>query len=147
MINEILDFLDWNDGLGLNTRTESVDKPTIRAIVKETVRYCTETFGVNNRRGKEFKVSIRKQTSGDAFYGEYDYLNNTLIIYHNNCGRIKDLVKTTIHEYTHYMQPVRTSYHKLLERYGYEKHPMEIEARENENYYYRKAWKQLKQTI
>ena len=148
--NGILDFLDWNDGVGLNTPTDNLNKSDIRKIVKEATAWCTDEFGVNRKKKQEFTVSIRKQKrTGDdpVAYGEYDLDNNTIIIYYNNCPRVKNLVKTLIHEYTHYLQPISTKYHKLLEEYGYDNHPMEVEARENEDNNYRPCWKYIKSVI
>ena len=57
------------------------------------------------------------------------------------------MVQTVIHEYAHYMQPIKSSYNKLLKEYGYDDHPMEIEAREIEKEYYKDCWNKIKNKI
>lgn len=131
-------------GIGLNTPLSSLDSRTIREIVKLSTAYCTETFGVNRRKRTEFTVSIRKQTGGDPAYGQYCPVENRMTIFYNHCPRVKQLVQTVIHEYTHYLQPITTYYSKLLDKFGYDDHPMESEAREFEMEYYHECWKYVK---
>jgi hypothetical protein len=143
MIREIL---FGRPTLTLTTPTTSLDRATVRDIVKIATKWCVANFGVNNRRHKPFKVSIRKQVSGSPRYGEFDPIENTMVIFHNHCTTTKLLVQTVLHEYTHYMQPIRGSYFKLLKEHGYNNHPMEIEARESEKQY-SECWKYIKTNI
>ena len=76
--------------------------------------------------------------------GQFDYKTNTLTIYHNNNYTVKDLIQTTIHEYTHYLQPISTYYYKYSRIYRYYDNPFEVEAFKNEKKYYRKCWKSIK---
>ena len=105
--------------------------------------WCQENMGVNNRRKNPFKLSIIKQVSGAPCYGMFDEVENKIYIFHNNCPNIKMLIQTVLHEYTHYLQPIRGSYMKLMDGYGYQDHPMEVEAREMEGYYLN-VWNKIK---
>jgi hypothetical protein len=142
----IREMLFGRPTLTLTTPTTSLDRATVRDIVKIATKWCVANFGVNNRRHKPFKVSIRKQVSGSPRYGEFDPIENTMVIFHNHCTTTKLLVQTVLHEYTHYMQPIRGSYFKLLKEHGYNNHPMEIEARESEKQY-SECWKYIKTNI
>jgi hypothetical protein len=145
-IHMIMDLLFGRPTFSLLTPTSSLDRAKVRDIVKLATKWCVANFGVNNRRQKPFKVSIRKQIGGSPRYGEFNCEENTIVIYYNNCKNIREMIQTVIHEYTHYMQPVRGSYFKLLKEYGYDAHPMEIEARENETLY-KDCWTIIKKHI
>ena len=145
MLNYILDMV-LGSGLRLSTRVEDLDRATLREVVKYATQYCTETFGTRKKRNP-FTVSIVKQRSGEPAYGQYCPYDNKLFIYHNNCPTVKLVIQTVIHEYTHYLQPVKSKYSKLMDIYGYDKHPMEVEAREMENEYYKDCWNYIKEIL
>ena len=80
-------------------------------------------------------------------YGEY-YVNDNLISI--NLERnvyVRCLIKTIIHEYTHYLQPIKSKYWKLSKKHGYYHNPFEVEARFNENNKYRDCFKALKKIL
>ena len=133
-------------GLKLTTRVEDLDRRTIREIVKYAAQYCTDTFGTR-RKEYPFVISIIAQRGGDPYHGEYCPYENRLTVYHNNCPTVKSLVQTVIHEYTHYLQPVKSKYYKMLDKYGYDNHPMEIEACEMEQTHYKDCWKYIKEIL
>lgn len=133
-------------GPTLITPTSTLDRSTVRQIVKLATQWCVNNFGVNNRRRTPFTVSIRKQQSGSPCYGQFCHETNTITIFINHCYNVRLIVRTLIHEYTHYMQPIRGSYYKLLDEYGYDNHPMEVEARESE-LQYNDCWKYIKKHI
>ena len=112
----------------------------------DATKWCVANFGVNNRRHKPFTVSIRMQVSGSPRYGEFNHIENTMVIFHNNCENVKLIVQTVLHEYTHYMQPIRSKYMELHERFSYEDNPLEVQARTNERLY-RNCWKKIKKNI
>jgi len=147
MLKYILDMMIGGDRLGLSTKLDQMDRKTMREVVKLTTKYCVDTFGINNRKKTEFVVSICKQRSGETAYGQYCPYDNKITIYYDNCPTIKHMVQTVIHEYAHYMQPIKSSYNKLLKEYGYDDHPMEIEAREIEKEYYKDCWNKIKNKI
>lgn len=139
----LITYLFRTPTLRVNTPTSKLDNKTLRKIVLMSTVWCQENMGVNNRRKNPFKLSIIKQVSGAPCYGMFDEVENKIYIFHNNCPNIKMLIQTVLHEYTHYLQPIRGSYMKLMDEYGYQDHPMEIEAREMEGYYLN-VWNKIK---
>ena len=125
----------------LTTNTKTLTRRQLRRVAHYTITYCIKTFGIN---GDIPTISIIKKPRSRR-YGQYDIVNNKIVIHYNICGNIKMVIRTIIHEYTHHMQDMG-KYHDLLNTYGYVKHPQEIEARLNENHY-TKCWKQIKLKI
>ena len=62
---------------------------------------------------------------------QYDEDTNVIYIYYPNMKTEEDVLRSIIHEYTHYKQD-----HKLFKKYkamyGYDEDPTEIEAKRNE---------------
>ena len=62
---------------------------------------------------------------------QYDEDTNVIYIYYPNMMNEEDVLRSIIHEYTHYRQD-----HKLFKKYkamyGYDEDPTEIEAKRNE---------------
>ena len=62
---------------------------------------------------------------------QYDDETNIIYIYYPNIKTEEDVLRSLIHEYTHYRQD-----HKLFKKYkamyGYDEDPTEIEAKRNE---------------
>lgn len=128
----------------INTNLKNLTNGQTRKIVEKTVKYCEENLGINKRKG-ECSISVKKQNLNEEVlkYGEYCPDVHTIRVFKNNCKNIKDLIETTLHEYTHSLQPVKSKYFKMLKVYGYENHPMEIEAVENEKLC-KDVWKKIK---
>lgn len=132
--------------LYLKTSTEDMTTPYIRKIVSETVKWCEENLGVKKHRHGTFK--FRVLTLGDKHtpaYGMYDFETNTLYVFRNYTYTVKDIIRAVIHEYTHYLQNLRW-YVNVLNKVGYYKHPLEIEARAMECFY-SVCWKEIKTEI
>ena len=127
----------------INSKTTSLSTYEVRKIVNLTIKWCQSRLGVNNRRRQKFSVSIVK--FGPAM-GEFDFKRNTVIIYYGNNPSVKDIVKTTIHEYTHYLQS-RTKYKEYEKFYYYSNHPCEREARRNEEKYTDMCIKEIKKYL
>lgn len=72
---------------------------------------------------------------------------NQITIYRNNINNVRDLIRVFVHEYTHSLQPIKTKYYKLLDKYGYVDHPFEIEANNNGDMYYNQLWLAYKKTL
>ena len=119
----------------INTNLKTLTHKEIRQIVDKTIGICEVMFGVNRRKGF-CKAIVKNQSKNDDLlkYGEYRPDSHTIVVFKNNCKNVSDLITTTLHEYTHTLQPVASKYYKMLKKYGYENHPMEIEAVENEKY-------------
>lgn len=109
--------------------------------------YCGQNLGINKRKRKELNYYVVKDVEdcdGAKYYGHYDHKENQITICVKHSKTIKDFVKTFIHEYTHYLQPCRTHYDRLLEIHGYEEHPFEKEAVVNQEKYFKDAYKVVK---
>ena len=96
---------------------------------------------------KRAKLTLKVKKSGVTArkyneLGHFKFWNNEMVIHSDLCASIRTLVSTVIHEYTHYLQPMEKNYVALYEIHGYNKHPYEIEARENE-----KMWTKCYQEV
>jgi hypothetical protein len=125
-------------------KVEELSYQQIRNIILATNYWCINNLGVNRRRRNQFSIVIKKQTHLETilfekFCGQFSPVSNTVEIFYNNNKTVKDLIQTYIHEYTHYLQPVRKYYGKLDKQYGYDNNPFEIEARNNEKEKYREC--------
>lgn len=130
--------------LYLKTPTERMTTPFIRDVVRETILWCETNLGKKRKRTKlSFKVLTQKR--GEECYGMYDPTINSIIIHRNMCMTVRDIVKVTIHEYTHFLQDLR-GYSKVLREVGYRKHPQEVEARGNEKLF-SNCWKEIKDNL
>lgn len=129
----------------INTPTHKISLDESYAIVCGTVEWCK-----GNLRSPEIhrrkNLCIMVHRSENQVYGEYCYNNNWLTINIRQCINIKDIVSTTIHEYTHFLQKL-DDYAKKTKEVGYNDNPYEVEARENEKLYTTKCWKQIKNNI
>lgn len=83
--------------------------------------------------------TVGKNDGEDIPKAEFDLTENTISIYYPQIKNKKDLIKTLVHEYQHYLQcPAWFGrYYKMGYHYG--NHPYEVEATEAE-----KDWKLFK---
>lgn len=131
-----------------HTLTTDMSPTDISLVVKETVKWCKSNMGIYNRRKSgNFKYRVRpmlKRELNDAgpCMGRFYSATNTLVIFPEHNDSVRELIETTIHEYTHYLQPL-TKYNKLSVQYGYNKHPQEVEARRNERKLFTKCFKSV----
>jgi hypothetical protein len=131
--------------LTLTTKVSDLKKRQVQDIVSYTAIWCMDNMGTYNRRRNPFKISVLPDETD--CYGQFISSENRLVIFYNMCPNIRTLIQTIIHEYTHYLQPIRENYEKLYRSFGYDNHPMEVEAREKELMYYKDAWKFVKTII
>ena len=127
----------------LKTPTSSLSLSDLRLIAKETINFCVQTMGTRKRKPIP-PVSITG-CGRSKNYGLYNFKHNRIVINRYHCEDVKLFIRTIIHEYTHYMQDV-TKYHSLYKKFGYNRHPYEIEARNSEKLY-SPCWKQIKNKI
>ena len=66
---------------------------------------------------------------------EYDENTNVIYIYYPNMENKEDVLKSLIHEYTHYLQNITPLKNKMDKIDGYDKSPYEQEAHKNESIY------------
>jgi hypothetical protein len=104
-----------------------------RNLVNRAFRWCKKNMGVNRRHEFEVIPSIIKGYGEDEdVFGAYCQYENIIYIYHDRVETISDLIGTTIHEYQHSLQPIKTKYHKMALKHGYWNNPLEVEARKVE---------------
>jgi hypothetical protein len=75
----------------------------------------------------------------------YDYDNNTLYVFRNHAQDVKMVVRAVLHEYTHFLQNLR-HYHTVLQKVGYDKHPLEKQAQVME-LLYSECWSDIKKKL
>ena len=80
------------------------------------------------------RLSGDEEQSGEhsrSTKAQYDEDTNVIYIYYPNMKNEEDVIRSIIHEYTHYRQD-----HKLFKQYrqmySYDENPIEIEAHKNE---------------
>jgi hypothetical protein len=128
-----------------STKLSTLSKYKIRKISNIILKFCQETFGPGrNKLYPMFSISYRKDMDK---YGEYDGVDNLIKIFVDTCKTVSMLTSTIIHEWTHSKQNIIGQYNKLLKKFGYENHPMEIEARETEKKWNRKALNYIKKHL
>jgi len=66
---------------------------------------------------------------------QYDEETNVIYIYYPNMENVEDVLRSLIHEYTHYLQNITPLKKKMDSVDGYDKSPYEQEAHKNENIY------------
>ena len=77
--------------------------------------------------GDEEQSGIHSSTSK----AQYDDETNVIYIYYPNMMNEEDVIRSIIHEYTHYKQD-HTLFQKYRDMYDYDEDPTEIEAFKNE---------------
>jgi hypothetical protein len=127
----------------LNTYTTKLSMDQSYRLVNLTVEWCKKFFtSPHIKRRKELLVMLYSSPTHEV-YGQYCERNNWLTINLANCKDVKDIVKTTIHEYTHFCQDLK-EYAVMTKKVGYDFNPFEVEARLNENTYYKNCWRSIK---
>jgi hypothetical protein len=127
----------------LKTPTSDLTVAQIRNIVKETIKWCQDNLGT-----KSYGVNYSVRTLGEKYtpaYGMYDPTKRTILVFRNYAPTVKMVVRSVLHEYTHYLQNLRW-YGKVLDKVGYDKHPQEVEARVVETMY-SICWNDIKNKI
>ena len=96
-------------------------KPSIELHRDIYARYS----GDEKQRGEHSKTSK----------AQYDEVTNIIYIYYPNMKNVEDVLRSLIHEYTHYLQNITPLKRKMDGVDGYDKSPYEQEAHKNENIY------------
>ena len=127
----------------LKTPTSEMTVSQIRRLVCETIKWCETNLGT-----KSYKVDYSVRTLGEKYtpaYGCYDFNKRTIYVFRNYAPTVKMVVRSVLHEYTHYLQNLRW-YNNVLQKVGYDKHPQEVEARVVETMY-SICWNEIKNKI
>jgi len=129
----------------LHTKTSRLTTPEIRKVVCEAIKWCETNIGTKHkRRTLKFRVLTLPDRYTPA-YGMYDPRNNTLYVFRNHAKDVKMVIRSVLHEYTHFMQNLRY-YTSVLNKVGYNKHPLEQQARGME-YFYSDCWEGIKNCL
>ena len=144
MMNYLMSYF----GVGLYSPRElsSMKKKEINRCIHLTVWYCRYVFGENSRRPIP-DVRLIPVQGDTSYYGQYDPNENEIHVFTDEVRTLGQLTSVIIHEYTHYLQPIASKYYKLLKEHGYDNHPFEIEARDNEYVHNRRALNYLRQNM
>jgi hypothetical protein len=116
----------------LKTPTSDMTTSQIRRVVAETIAWCQDNLGTKSY-GVDYSVRTQRNKTTPS-YGYYDGARRTIMLHRNYTPTVKMIVRTVLHEYTHYLQNLRW-YNNVLSKVGYDKHPQEIEARVTETMY------------
>jgi hypothetical protein len=116
----------------LKTPTSELSTTQIRRVVGETIAWCQDNLGTKSY-GVDYSVRTQRNKTTPS-YGYYDGARRTIMLHRNYTPTVKMIVRTVLHEYTHYLQNLRW-YNNVLSKVGYDKHPQEIEARVTETMY------------
>jgi len=129
------------------TKLNTLSDKQIKGLLEFCHKYCEITFGRNNRKRTPLKLYATHSAKGHKkTCGWYCPFSNEITIFIKTCKTVREFTSTFLHEYTHYMQPCRTKYAKLLKQHGYEKHPFEIQAFSTEKFYNKKLLSILRQS-
>ena len=127
----------------LNSKLRS--RGDVLRIGRQVEKWCRLNMGINNRKKYQPLITYYKSLEEDSDMGEYRYWDNEIIIYYNNCGSVRNLIRTILHEWQHQLQPM-SKYEGMLDKVGYEEHPFEKEA-EAAELKYKEVWNIIKPKI
>lgn len=131
---------------GMTLRDKNLTMDQSYKIVNLTIQWCEKFFTPPQiKRRRELIVMIYNSPT-HMVYGQYCDKNHWLSINLSTSNNVKDLVKTTIHEYTHVCQDLK-EYALMNKQVGYDNNPLEVEARYNEETYYTNCWRSIKGKI
>jgi len=105
-----------------------IKKEICRHYGKKIFEWCIKKYGYSKHYKFISELVFRKKDAcGDKLKGEHTDCDE-IVVYLDEVKNISDLVKTIIHEYTHYIQsPVWFQRYYKLEK-TFENHPYEIQA-------------------
>jgi hypothetical protein len=114
-----------------------------RRLCRYGIVFCRKQFGAPLSK-MPISYSIAILPGNQDFYGQYNPEDNRIHVFSRNTETIKQFIMTFIHEYVHSTQPIKEHYNRLLNIYGYDEHPYEIEAEAGASNYYSKFWSGFK---
>jgi hypothetical protein len=126
-------------------------KKQYKQVSKEILNLCPKYMGYPaSPRFKDRlpKLSIHHYNT-EGFCGEFDHEDVVVRVFPNYIRSKMDLIRTIIHEYTHYVQLYNSQrrnaeYAKYDYKVGYENNPFEVEARLNEVKYMRAVYRKVR---
>lgn len=131
--------------LYLKTPTSEMTTPQLRKLVCETIKWCETNLGTKTK-SRTLKYSVLTLPKGyTPAYGMYDFHKNKIMVFRNYAPTVKMVVRSVLHEYTHFLQNLRW-YNVVLDKVGYNNHPQEKEARVMETMY-SICWNDIKKEL
>lgn len=127
------------------TKLSTFSKYKVSKIANIVNNFCVTNLG--KKRNVSYPTILLSYIQDPKSMGEYCYDKHLIIIYVNNCKTVSQLTSTIIHEWTHSKQNIIGQYTKLYKKFGYENHPMEIEAYDSEKIWNRKCLNFLRKNI
>ena len=115
-------------------------------LVNLTVEWCKKFFTPPQIKRRKQLIVMVHNSPDYRVYGEFCQNNNWLTINLGVCHDVRDIIKTTIHEYTHHCQRL-DDYAVMSKKVGYANNPYEVEAVNNEEQYYKNCWRSIKAEI
>jgi len=116
------------------------------AYIKAVVYWCVQNLGspIGNKKIPGIVVRYVKQ---DKFLGLYCSAGKNIIIYVKAHENLLQLTNTVIHEYDHFLRirnlKDQKNYNKVLDKIGYDRHPLELFARETAEKYELNCFKEM----
>jgi hypothetical protein len=129
----------------LKTPLKSIGRREIGRIASMTMTWCKKNMGINNRKAYKPIWSLSAVIDDGSIVGDYDHIENEILIYYKNVEDVRELIATCIHEWQHQLQPCRSKYNKF--KGSYNKHPMEIEAYNAEKLHLSNCWKGIRDKV
>jgi len=130
----------------LRDKTKTLTMDQSYTLVMMTIRWCEKFFTPPHTKRRSSLCVMVHCSPAREVYGEYCERRNWLTINLSYCENVKDIVKTTIHEYTHFCQDLK-EYSLMTKQVGYDDNPFEVEARYNEDTYYTNCWRSIKKDL
>lgn len=101
-----------------------------RGHALKILKWCENKYGYSKYNQGVPSIEFRKERYYDEADqdGYYDDLTNTIFVNRDTHKTVKELIKTIIEEYVHYLQSP-SEYQTLAEKYTYYENPYEKEAK------------------
>lgn len=114
------------------------------------LQWCINKYGeskYNNLKTLKIRINSNlrlkeKDGTSISIIGSYDPDKNEISLNLKEIRSLKYLVRSVIHEYTHFLQDITVMYHKYTDEYhvSYENHPYEKTANSRED----RDWKECR---
>ena len=109
-----------------------LSKKKVERIAQTYLDKIIEVYGLSNHFDSEPYLLLEDKVYSDGtdknLKGEFDSDFNEIVVYWKNIKNEEELVRTLVHEYTHYLQSPSwmTRYYNM--GYEYTDHPYEVQA-------------------
>ena len=128
----------------LKTKINRIGRAEAVRIGNMVFTWCRKNLGINRRKHYEIQTNFEKSDIKNLC-GEYEPVDNKISIYWNQIEDVDELIRTCVHEWTHYRQPVLTQYWKHTGIYS--ANPLEQKARYAERKYLDRCWNGIKHKV